>query len=142
MLRIVGLSCDAHSAHKDARNLVLIIYDTDGVQKIYERRDMQKVLRLTPGDVIEVKAKYAVCFVEPDDIDLIAQYYATRSGALEAEWTDSWDSIPDAVARLRLRHKSVSLPREIDYVIDWPYSSDSHRSMIEPLNKASKDPAL
>lgn len=116
-----------------APELVLIVYDTGGVQRIHnrDRKDRPEALGFSPDHTIVVTAKYAVCLVGRDDSDMIAQYYATRKGAREAEWSDSWYDLPAAIDKLRDRHSDKPFPEEIAYVVDWPY----HRHRPRPQTK-------
>jgi hypothetical protein len=117
--------------------LVLIIYDTDGVEKIHTRADMRWTAANLPDNVIEVKAKYAICLTHPDDSDMIAQCYATRQYASEAEWTDDWHDLPNAIERLRARHPDGPFPDEIAYVIDWPYRDNRPRLQTEKAEQSA-----
>ena len=118
------------------KELVLIIYDTDGVQRIRDREDMQWTATHAPEHVIEVKKKYALVLVGRDDSDMIAQCYATRQRASEAEWCDDWLNLPAAIERLRARNEGKEFPDEIDHVIDWPYRRGRPRPESHPLSEA------
>jgi len=101
------------------KELVLIIYDTVWVHRIHERSN-PLLVRENPLGVTEVKAKYALVFVGPDDTNAIGQCFAMRGYASEAEWAHGWHDLPAAMERLRLRHAGEEFPDDIDYVIDWP----------------------
>lgn len=113
------------------KELILIIYDTDAVQKITDREDMQWAAENFPDSVIEVRKKYALVLVGRDDSNMIAQIHATRRHADQAEWADDWHDLPAAIERLRARRLGETFPDEIDYVIDWPYN----RSRLRPQKK-------
>ncbi len=101
------------------KELILIIYDTVWVYRIHKRRDSE-LDRGNPDGVIDIRAKYALVFTGHDDSNAIAQCYAMRGHAAEAEWTHDWHDLPAAIERLRGRHPGEPFPDEIDYVIDWP----------------------
>ena len=109
------------------RELMLIIYDTEGVDQISRGRLQQLVEKQLPEGIVEVRAKYALCLSRSDDSDLIAQHFATRGGADEAEWADDWHDLPNAIERLRLRHPDTPFPEEIGVIIDWPYNRGFQR---------------
>ncbi len=129
ILRIVKAERTFGNPYAGSANpeLVLIIYDTDGVEKIRNRADMRQTANHSPGNVIEVRAKYAICLTDRDDSNMIAQYYATRQFASEAEWTDDWHDLPNTIEKLRTRHMDKPFPDEIDYIIDWPYRNGRPR---------------
>lgn len=120
--------------------LVLIIYDTEGVRGIQNREDMQQIAKNGSDYAIQMVKKYAVVLVARDDSDMIAQAYVMRKYASEAEWTDDWHELPAAIERLRVRNPKEAFPAEIDYIIDWPYSTHSPRPVSAVQKKKKRSP--
>ncbi|HEY0964414.1 MAG TPA: hypothetical protein VGE31_01320 [Candidatus Paceibacterota bacterium] len=114
---------------RERPDLILIIYDTQRIQ--YLNEEVHQCARYGTRPLY-VPAKYAVTYEDSwTDSGIFCQHLASHDDALEhAIWFNAWHDLPLAIAKLKEKFPELTLPDQIDYVLDWPHRADKER--LEP----------